>query len=60
MIVLAVVCAFILAAFIALWLWSRRSERDIDYTPTHDEDEKLKNTARAAAISTIGNITGSQ
>jgi hypothetical protein len=60
MIVLAVICVVILAGFVALWLWSRRSERDIDYTPSHDEDEQLKNTARAVSMSTIGNITGSQ
>lgn len=50
MIVLALVVAGILAAFTALYLWTRRMERDVDYADLHNDDdnERLRNTAQLA------------
>jgi hypothetical protein len=59
-ILLAILVVAALTGFTALGIWSRRSERDIDYTPTHEVDERLRNTTRAANTATIGFITGSQ
>ena len=61
MIVLAAVIIVLgLVAFVALAVWSARSERSIDYTPTHEPDERLRGSTRAASTATIGFITGSQ
>ena len=54
MIVLIILAVLSVAAFTALAIWSRRSERDIDYTPTHEPDERLQNTTRAATSATTG------
>jgi hypothetical protein len=60
MIVLIILAVLSVAAFAALAIWTRRSERDIDYTPTHDADERLQNSTKAATTTTVGFITGSQ
>lgn len=60
MIVLLIVVAAIVAAFAGLYVWTRRSERDIDYksmrdTSTQtDEQRRLEQLAIGLSSSNIG------
>jgi len=54
LIVLGVLC---LAAFIALFVWTRRSERDIDYAEMRDKSAQTDEQRRAEQLG-IGLTSG--
>lgn len=54
LIVLGVLC---LAAFVALFIWTRRSERDIDYVEIRDKSTQTDEQRRAEQLG-IGLTSG--
>ncbi|HEV7206973.1 MAG TPA: hypothetical protein VGN18_20395 [Jatrophihabitans sp.] len=50
MIVLLLVAAGIIAAFIGLYVWTRRSERDVDYAELSDETTQTDEQRRAKQL----------